>query len=166
MKCEDVAIKLIAYLDRRANSAERQEVEQHLAACTTCAKRAEEFRKVWSVLDEVPMLEPSFGFDARTRERIAREPRPRWFGGFVPQPRLVFALGLLLAVSAWMARRTPDHLVVTTPNDQQQFEMIQDLGVLENYDVLSKFDAPSDAPSQNTPEMQKLLKNQPQDDGG
>ena len=51
MKCEDVSKELIAYLDRRANSAERTEVEDHLAGCAGCRMRAEEFRKVWNVLD-------------------------------------------------------------------------------------------------------------------
>src|SRR5271163_795944 len=71
MKCEDVSKELIAYLDRRANSAERHNVEEHLAACSACHQRAEDFRKLWGVLDEVPLVEPSLGFDARIRARIA-----------------------------------------------------------------------------------------------
>ena len=75
MKCEEVSKELIAYLDRRANSAERREVEEHLAGCAACRTRAEEFRRVWSVLDELPAIEPSFGFDARVRQRVAAEPQ-------------------------------------------------------------------------------------------
>ena len=52
MKCEDVSKELIAYLDRRSNSAEREGVEAHLAECAACRSRAEEFRKLWNVLDE------------------------------------------------------------------------------------------------------------------
>ena len=76
MKCEEVSKELIAYLERRANSAERREVEEHLAGCAACRTRAEEFRALWSVLDEVPAIEPSFGFDARVRQRVAAEPQP------------------------------------------------------------------------------------------
>src|SRR5277367_3659452 len=97
MKCEEVSKELIAYLDRRANSAERLEVEDHLAGCAACRTRAEEFRKVWNVLDEVPVQEPSLGFDARIRQRIADEPRPGWFQWFVPQPRLALSMALLVA---------------------------------------------------------------------
>ena len=103
-KCEEVSKQLIAYLDRRANSADRHEVEEHLAACSACHQRAEDFRKLWGVLDEVPLVEPSLGFDARIRARIAEEPRRGWLGWLVPQPRLAFAMALLLALSVWMAK--------------------------------------------------------------
>jgi len=143
-KCEDVSKQLIAYLDRRANSAERHEVEEHLAACSACHQRAEDFRKLWGVLDEVPLVEPSLGFDARIRARIAEEPRRGWLGWLVPQPRLAFAMALLLALSVWMAKLPREGNVAGT--EQQDFEAIKDLGVLENYDVLSKFDALSEVP--------------------
>ena len=104
MKCEDISKELIAYLDRRANSAERRAVEEHLGACAACRARAEDFRKLWGVLDEMPVIEPSLGFDARLRARAAAEPRPRWFGWLVPQPRLAFSMAFLLALSVWMAR--------------------------------------------------------------
>ena len=55
MKCEEVSKELIGYLDRRANSAERQQVEEHLLECAACRTRAEEFRNVWNVLEEVPV---------------------------------------------------------------------------------------------------------------
>ncbi len=63
-----------------------------------CHERAEDFRKLWGVLDEVPLVEPSLGFDARIRARIAEEPRPRWLSWLVPQPRLAFSMALLLAL--------------------------------------------------------------------
>src|ERR1700733_822170 len=101
-KCEEVSKQLIAYLDRRANSADRHEVEEHLAACSACHQRAEDFRKLWGVLDEVPLVEPSLSFDARIRARIAEEPRRGWLGWLVPQPRLAFAMTLLLALCVLM----------------------------------------------------------------
>jgi anti-sigma factor RsiW len=150
MKCEDVSKELIAYLDRRANSAERMEVEDHLANCAACRTRAEEFRKVWNVLDEMPIEEPSLGFDARIRQRIADEPRPGWFRWFVPQPRLALSMALLVALCVWVSRLPRDYSTAATMpapvTEQQQFQVIENLGVLENYDVLSKFDALSELP--------------------
>jgi anti-sigma factor RsiW len=150
MKCEDVSKELIAYLDRRANSAERMEVEDHLASCAACRTRAEEFRKVWNVLDEMPIEEPSLGFDARIRQRIAGEPRPGWFRWFVPQPRLALSMALLVALCVWVSRLPRDYSTTATMpaavTEQQQFQVIENLGVLENYDVLSKFDALSELP--------------------
>ena len=148
MKCSDVSKDLIGYLDRRANSAERREVEEHLIACASCRTRAEKLREVWNVLDEVPTVEPSVGFDARLRQRIAAEPQPRWFRWFVPQPRLAFSMALLLALSVWMVKLPQEGTLVHSANatqvEQEDFSAIKDLGVLENYDVVTKFDALSE----------------------
>ena len=162
-KCEEVSKQLIAYLDRRANSADRHEVEEHLAACSACHQRAEDFRKLWGVLDEVPLVEPSLSFDARIRARIAEEPRRRWVGWLVPQPRLAFSMALLLALGVWLARLP--HEVNPAATEQQDFEAIKDLGVLENYDVLSKFDALSEVPADQTPDQQQAQPPSPDSDG-
>jgi anti-sigma factor RsiW len=159
MKCEDVSKELIAYLDRRANSAERLVVEEHLTSCAACRTRAEEFRKVWNVLDEMPVQEPSLGFDARIRQRIADEPRPGWFRWFVPQPRLALSMALLVALCVWVSRLPRDYSTTATMpapvTEQQQYQVIENLGVLENYDVLSKFDALSELPAPAGPEKSK-----------
>ncbi|MGA8144497.1 MAG: zf-HC2 domain-containing protein [Candidatus Acidiferrales bacterium] len=161
MKCEEVSKELIAYLDRRANSAERQEVEKHLESCAGCRARAEEFRKVWNVLEEIPVEEPSLGFDARIRQRIADEPRPSWFRWFVPQPRLALSMALLVALCVWvsrMPRENPATATIPVPavaTEQQQYQVIENLGVLENYDVLSKFDALSELPAPAEPAQHK-----------
>jgi anti-sigma factor RsiW len=146
MKCENVAKELVAYLDRRANSAERQEMEKHLAECPACHTRAEEFRNLWNVMNEMPMVEPSLNFDARVRQRVAAEPKRSWLGLFVPQPRLALSVAFLLTLSVWVARM-PVQQVVTAPvtsAQQEDFNAIKDLGVLENYDVVTKMDALSE----------------------
>jgi anti-sigma factor RsiW len=149
MKCEEVGKDLIGYLDRRANSAERRGVEEHLASCAACHARAEQLRGVWSVLEEVPAIEPSMGFDARVRAAVAAEPRPGWFRWLVPQPRLAFAMALLLVVSVWLVKlpMLPTNTAVhpmAAQNDTEKFQEINDLGVLENYEVVTKFDALSE----------------------
>lgn len=164
MKCEEVSKELIAYLDRRSNSAERREVEEHLLTCESCRQRAAEFRQLWTVLDEVPMHEPSFGFDARLRQRIAAEPKAHWFSSFVPQPRLAFSVALLLALSFLMARlpqRRTSSTASLTPDEQ--FQMIEHLGVLENYDMLTKSEVLAEVPS--APAEQPDQSNPPQPDG-
>ncbi|MGH9713233.1 MAG: anti-sigma factor family protein [Candidatus Acidiferrales bacterium] len=155
MKCEDVSKELIAYLDRRANSAERNAVEKHLQECAACHARAEEFRKLWNVLDEVPVHEPSFTFDAKLRQRIAAEPRPRWFAWLVPQPRLAFTMAMLVALSIWMGRLPQDRTAnyANSPSEEEQFQMIDHLGVLENFDLLSKSDVLSKLPARTPPEQ-------------
>ncbi|HUO33762.1 MAG TPA: zf-HC2 domain-containing protein [Candidatus Acidoferrum sp.] len=171
MKCEDVARELIPYLDRRANSALRMEIEDHLAACAACHARAQEFRKAWTALDDVPLVEPSLNFNARVRERIAAEPRPRWFRWLVPQPRLALSVALLLALGLWVARFSPSaRQEQTSAVKAQDFEAVKDLGVIENLDVLTKFDAlselaPTDSP-QPPVQPDSSQPSQPADGGG
>lgn len=163
-KCEEVSKQLIAYLDRRVNSADRNEVEAHLAECSVCHARAEEFQKMWGVLDALPVVEPSLGFDTRLHTRIAEEPRSGWFGWMVPQPRLAFAMAMLLALSVWMGSMPGLNSGegATAGTEQQDFEAIKDLGVLENYDVLSKFDALSEVPAEPSPAEQQAQPVDPQ----
>ena len=147
MKCEDVSNELMAYVDGRASAGARRGIEDHLAGCARCRARAEEFREIWSVLDEAPAIEPSFGFDARLRQRIAAEPRRPRFFGFVPQPRLALSVALLAAMIVLVAK-LPMGNPVNQPQSagvqQEDFNAINNLNVLENYDVVTKLGALSD----------------------
>lgn len=149
MNCEKVSSSLIGYLDGRANAEERSMVEAHLQSCAACRERAEEFRRLWDVMAEVPAVEPSFGFDTRLRQRIATEGRPRLWAWLVPSPRLAAAVVVLVGLSVFVSVKPNGPVTVgnSQANSEEQFRMIKDLGVLENYDVLSNFDALSDLPS-------------------
>lgn len=147
MKCEEVSKELVEHLNQRADSAQRRELEEHLAGCTACRKRAEELRGIWNVMDELPAIEPSFGFDARVRQRVAAEPRRRWFELFVLQPRLALSIGLLIALMVLVVKlplKNPGTAVTTTATQQEDFNAIKNLGVLENYDVVTKMDVLSE----------------------
>ena len=153
MNCEKISNSLVSYLDGyldgRASAEERSTVEAHLKSCGACRERAEEFRRLWDVMAEVPGVEPSFGFDTRLRQRIAAEGRPRFWTWLMPSPRLAAAVVALVGLSVFVSVQPNKPLEVgnSTTNSEEQFRMIKDLGVLENYDVLSNFDALSDLPS-------------------
>jgi len=158
--------KLLDYLDGRAKPAQRHAVEEHLTACVECRTRAEEFRALWNALDDLPALSPSAAFDATLRARIAAEPVRRGFWDWLPSPRHAFAVTALVAMSVWissMPRVAPNQAPAaqitgqlprqSSPRISAQlsgdadFGMIRDLPVLENYDVVSKFDALSELSS-------------------
>jgi anti-sigma factor RsiW len=149
--------RLVEYLDGRAKPAERRTVEEHLSSCAECRVRAEEFRLLWSVLDDLPALSPSPApspaFDASLRSRIAMEPARANVWNWLPSPRLAFAVTALVTVSVWMSsmpRVAPNPAVssqVAQVSPDADFGMIRDLPVLENYDVISKFDALSELPA-------------------
>ncbi|HKW89647.1 MAG TPA: zf-HC2 domain-containing protein [Candidatus Acidoferrales bacterium] len=145
MNCEKISGALIAYLDGHASAAERRDVEAHLKACAACRERAEEFRRLWQAMDEAPAIEPSLGFDARLRQRLAAEPQRKAWGWLLPSPRLSLAVAMLAILSVWIAHRQP--VVAPVPDSEAQFRMIKDLGVLENYDVLKNFEPLSDLPA-------------------
>lgn len=167
MSCEKISNALIAYLDGRASSDERFVVEAHLKLCAACQERAEEFRRLWHVMAEVPSVEPSPAFDARLRQRIAEAPKPKLWGWMIPAPRFALAVALLVTLSVWVGGRQPRSVNPqnTAANSEEQFRMIKDLGVLENYDVLSNFDALSDLPASTQP-AQDEQQNPPSDSPG
>jgi anti-sigma factor RsiW len=158
MKCEDVEKGLVAYVDQWASVAERRGVEQHLAGCAACRTRVEEFRSISNLLSELPAIEPSFGFDARMRQRVAAEPRPGWFAWLVPQTRLALSAAMLVALTVFMVKLPANHRqapvptpVAVVPSSDPDFDAIKDLGVLENYDVVTDMDALSQLAPAKTP---------------
>jgi hypothetical protein len=172
-QCVSLERKLVEYLDGRAKPADRHAVEQHLSVCASCRLRADEFRAVSSVLDDLPAISPSPAFDASLRARIAAEPARRSFwswpaaAGWLPSPRLAFAVTSLIAISVWMSsggRVVPGPAVsgqTIEPDKisvESEFGMIRDLPVLENYDVVSKFDALSELPGPATSPEQEGTK--------
>jgi anti-sigma factor RsiW len=146
MKCEDATSELIRAAGGRTDSAERRELEKHVTGCAACRTRLEEFRALSSMLDELPAVEPSFGFDARLRQRVAAEPKHGWFAKLVPQPRLALSAAMLVLLAVWVVKMQPLRQGTSVPpaqaaTQQEDFNAIQNLDVLENYDVLTKFDA-------------------------
>jgi anti-sigma factor RsiW len=169
MKCEDVEKGLIAFVDERATAAERREVESHLASCAACRARVQEFRSVSNLLGELPAIEPSFGFDARVRQRVAAEPQPGWLAWLVPQARLALSAAMLVALTVILVKLPVNRTVRPAPAaapvaaaaaSDQDFDAVKDLGVLENYDVVTNMDALSQLVPAKTPETQKPAPNQ------
>src|ERR1700756_924528 len=163
MNCAQTERKLVGYLDGKLAIAERRQLEAHLAICTACQERAAGLRSVWDVLDELPALTPSSAFDNRVRSRVRQEPvRAGFWRWIVPSPRIAVAATALLIASIWLSSFQPARLVVTHPaggaaavqNTEAEFGMIKDLSVLEDYDVLTSFDALSELPVQQTAQSQ------------
>ncbi len=145
-QCAALESILVEYLDGRARPAERHAVEEHLSGCASCRLRAEEFRAVWTALDDLPAISPSPAFDASLRSRIAAEPPCHSFWDWIPSPRLAFAVTALVAMSVWMFSMVGQAIQASKGSTESDFGMIRDLPVLENYDVISKFDALSELP--------------------
>ena len=151
MSCERIEGRLISYMDGRASEKDRRIVESHLTQCAACRARVEGFQGVWGMLGEVPAEQPSPAFEPRLRARLAAEPAPAgfWAGllDVLPAPRLALAVSMLAGFSIWISSRPPAVNPVPAPvSSEAEFRMIQDLPVLEDYDVLSSLDAASQFP--------------------
>jgi len=146
MSCKRIEGKLVAFMDGRASDADRHAVEAHLTECSACKARVEGFSNVWSMLNEMPAVEPSPAFEARLRARMAAEPQHVGFWesivAMLPSPRLALAVALLGVFSLWQSSRPVAVNESAAPvSSDSEFRMIQDLPVLENYDVLTSLDA-------------------------
>jgi anti-sigma factor RsiW len=145
MSCNRIEERILPYVDGRLKASEQREVEKHLADCAACRVRVNEFRAVSGLLDELPQIEPSAAFDARVRARVAAEPlKQNWWAWFAPSPRVAFAASMLLLATVWIGARQGN--VMAPPPVDQPDQLASDLPVLENYDVLSNFEALSDLP--------------------
>ena len=137
MSCSRMENKILGYLDGRLKESERLEVEKHLATCAACRLRVNEFRAVSSLLDELPVIEPSPAFDLRMHARLAALPaRQSWWAWCMPAPRVAIAAAMLLLATVWVGTR---------PNNPPQIAQ-EDIPVLENLDVLSNFDVLTELP--------------------
>lgn len=147
MNCQRYENLLVAYMDGRATDAERIDVDRHLLACSACRTRVEEFRSLWTVLDQVPAPQVSAVFDARLRARIAVEPQPSWFS-WLPAPRMAFAAALLMILSVWVGTVPPAAPEIAGINlsAEEEARAAKDLQVLEDLNVLANFEALSELP--------------------
>ena len=145
--------KIMGYVDGRLKEGERLEMEKHLSTCAVCQLRVNEFRAVNVLLDEVPMIEPSAAFDVRLWARVAAEPaKQSWWAWFAPSPRVSFAASMLVLAMVWIGSQSGSN----PPQIDQA-----DIPVLENYDVISSFEAltelsqavPADDASQQNQDM-------------
>jgi anti-sigma factor RsiW len=143
MSCGRMENKILSYVDGRLKESERLEMDKHLAGCTACELRVNEFRAVSSLLDELPQIAPSPAFDVRVRARVAAEPvKQAWWAWFAPSPRVLMAGALLALCMIWVGLRPSGFAL----NPATEAEINQNMPVLENYDVLTNFEPLSDLP--------------------
>ena len=145
--------RILPYVDGRLKASEARDVETHLEGCAACRLRVNEFRAVTGLLDELPEIEPSAAFDVRVYALVAAEPAKRnWWAWLAPSPRVAFAASMLLVATVWIGsqggRQTAS--VDMGSNVDSGTIAVKDLPVLQDYDVLSNFEALTDLPDQPT----------------
>ena len=143
MSCEKMESRILAYVDGRLKESERLDAEKHLATCSPCRLRVNEFRAVGDLLDELPVIEPSEAFNARVHALVAAEPvKQNWWVWLHFSPRIALVASMLLIAALWLGYQRP----VGPPPPNMDAQMMQDLPVLEDHDVLTNFEPLKELP--------------------
>lgn len=152
MNCEQLETVAIEYLDGVLHTAQRADVERHLAVCSDCHARLEGFRSVSVALEAWEAPEVSPWFNARLWRRIAEVEAARWNWrdvlGTAFRPAYVAALSVVLVVGSiavWQEPQVPkaqpqvasQPAQVTTPVDDV-WRVARDYELLSSFDVLAE----------------------------
>ncbi len=70
MNCRHFEMLIQKYHDSELGAAERAEYENHLASCSSCMELDMQFAAEFGALDEIPLIEPSPGFDSGVMARV------------------------------------------------------------------------------------------------
>jgi anti-sigma factor RsiW len=141
MSCTNMESRILGYVDGRLKDSERLEMEKHLAACTACSVRVNEFRSVSALLDEMPMVEPSPAFDVRVRARMAAEPvQQSWWAWLRPSPRIAFAASMLLLATVWLGYNSHNVSPLPITPEDADASLMKDISVMEDHDSLANFE--------------------------
>jgi len=143
MSCAKTLSGILPYIDGRLQAKERAEIEKHLGTCPSCRLRMEQFCAVAVLLDQLPVIEPSLAFDARVRALAAGAVvKQGWWPLWKVSTRVALAACVLLLAALWLGFYEGPRTVTLQWSDPQiaDEQMMQDLPVLEDYDVLSNFE--------------------------
>jgi len=58
MKCEDVQLKMIDYLDRKLEEGVSQQIEKHLESCEKCLDELRDTQEIFSLISKGEMIKP------------------------------------------------------------------------------------------------------------
>ncbi len=127
------------------------EISGHLAGCSACAGKMEEFRQTMALLGEWRAPEPSPYFDVRLQARLREEmtrPQAGWVA-WLRRPVLAAAFVVLMAVGVGLFfskgsgvyQSSDDEVAVMDSQATEPGTAVSDLQALEkNHDLYSDFD--------------------------
>lgn len=104
LDCTTVRQELSAYIDDELPSAERQEIEQHLAVCPSCFAEYIQLQATSAILRSLKEIEPPPGFKDRVKERLLKEGKRGIWQKALRRPWHSVAAAaavLLLVAGAW-----------------------------------------------------------------
>ena len=155
MNCQETQKRLPVYLDDALESDERQQVENHLAACADCQAEARALEKTWDLLGNLKAVEPDPNYRVRFWQSIDAE-RP-WHARLRHYVQIVFgqprwvpatagaAIVLLLSVmTVNQYLQKPQIPSVLAGLNEAELEMVAKLEMVEDLEIIQDMDFFSD----------------------
>lgn len=145
----------LSYASGLMSTPERATFESHMVDCTECRRVAEEQKRVWSVLDALPVPAISSNFDERLYARIAAEERRPWwqsvlhpgfsfrFSTAAPVAAACAALAVMLVMRTPHPAPAPVQPAPATATVQQKLDPNQIEQNLDDLDMLRQLTAPA-----------------------
>ncbi len=101
--CRLIEEKLVDFIEQQLDDELTERIRQHIESCASCRELVEQFRAIWTSVDEIEELEPSPFFRTRLEARlddeiVGKSPDPIWKRIFPTLQPAAIAVALLLAV--------------------------------------------------------------------
>ena len=86
MRCHRIQKRLAAYQDGEIGEKARERIAAHLEGCPACRSVYAELEQAWQLMEKIPEIKASPGFERRLFERINAVPksRSRWRFLWIP----------------------------------------------------------------------------------
>jgi predicted anti-sigma-YlaC factor YlaD len=161
MKCTEMEIHAIEYMDGELSAELHTRVETHLTSCSDCRERLEGFASLNDLLDSWAPIVPSATFNARLEREISAQKTGYvdWWksltamldGASLGKTVLAGALTAILLVAIFVVRFAPNQTragadfseldtIMATIEGSEDLILYSDLQVLENFEMLSNFE--------------------------
>jgi anti-sigma factor RsiW len=107
MSCHRIQKRLSAYQDGEVGGKEKERIAAHLEVCPACRSAYAELGQAWQMLEKIPEIEASAGFERRLSARLNALPEPRswwrfpwvdWIYRAYPAPAIAAVLLVVGAV--------------------------------------------------------------------
>ncbi len=136
MDCERTRSSLSEWVDGRVVGTTRTELKEHLRSCAACREEERILRGTWVLLGHYPSIEPSPGFLRKIRARLHR---PLLWK--IVAPLAAAAAALVISVVLFVSPSRPVH---EPPATDEERELVENLDLLENYEVVSALEMMAD----------------------
>lgn len=149
MNCQETKKRLPVYLDDALESDERQQIADHLAACTDCQAEARALEKTWELLGAAKAIEPDPNYSLRFWRSVdARRP---WHARVLQYVQTVFvsqrwlpaaaAIVLLIgAITVFEYLQKPQMPAALTVLAEIELEMFTNIELVEDFEIIQEFD--------------------------